>query len=770
LKARPEDSAPVLLLFDEACRVAEGTGYAPQALRERAQALKAKEEVTQAAITSALHETELPRGSDDFKDAFDRLEKARARAVLPAVREALDARREELRSALARVSEEVRAQAVQARRDGSELAVFRALERATRWGDPALFESLKKTLDGVPPPPSPEAGAYQRAWRAALDQAARGDLAGALSSLESAASPLTDPTTRREASEDLALFRAASEVRRDAVQAFGRLKKGQRISIESLDENAGRRTVEGTILRSGPGWIAVKSDTRPATVFVDGDDLTSLAVASLVPDRAKDAALLGILEGPSPDSSPSALSEKYVAWSRERGSPRPPPREGEARHLYHDAFDPEREWPDRRRKGSSAALYRRLLQEYSDTAFVAGRRNAIASRAEPAAETVFLPDDVRGHGGFRLVAPEKAPSYWQLGSAPLAGQARETYLEIEFETGSDLALKAWAYAGACCAESLSLSWQVTDLGGQGPNGAPVQMEPGSSYAMTVKAAVPRLPKAHAPTKLDPVNFGWVSLPMPKVSPSGMKKARILADQPGFAVKAIVVSSIRSSAPTDHEAREFEQIAPSTLLQGLVGWWKLDEGQGPSADSSRNGHEGTWVNGPTASPGGPAALRGGAAVLLLSGAGQYVEIANPGTFPSGRSPRSLCGWGKTRSTSPGFRWIAAFGFPTQDRAMFIGQNGTSLYGGGFGDDVKIDGFWDEEWHHIGLTYDGTTARLYADGLERASGAKAWELDPKFASIGRQVNYPNEFWNGWVDDVRIYDRVLSAAELKQMAEGR
>jgi len=90
-------------------------------------------------------------------------------------------------------------------------------------------------------------------------------------------------------------------------------------------------------------------------------------------------------------------------------------------------------------------------------------------------------------------------------------------------------------------------------------------------------------------------------------------------------------------------------------------------------------------------------------------------------------------------------------------MFIGINGDDLYGGGYGDNVSLNDFWRVGvWHHICLTYDGTTAILYADGVQAASQAKTWDLALNRAHVGRQVNNAAEFWNGSVDDVRIYLR--------------
>jgi len=129
---------------------------------------------------------------------------------------------------------------------------------------------------------------------------------------------------------------------------------------------------------------------------------------------------------------------------------------------------------------------------------------------------------------------------------------------------------------------------------------------------------------------------------------------------------------------------------------------------------------------------------------------------------------MTGWAKSSVVDAGWRWIATYGSPGTGTAMFIGMNATDLYGGGYADDVMLADFWRvEEWHHIGLTYDGDVARLYADGVEVASAAKSWNLTRGRAHIGRQVNDAAEFWVGAVDEVRIYGRALSPDEMAWLA---
>jgi hypothetical protein len=186
-------------------------------------------------------------------------------------------------------------------------------------------------------------------------------------------------------------------------------------------------------------------------------------------------------------------------------------------------------------------------------------------------------------------------------------------------------------------------------------------------------------------------------------------------------------------------------------ENLVGWWKLeDEKSGTAVDYSGYDRYGD--------------------ALDFSGAGAYVDLPTGANWSTGTAPRTMCGWGKTDSIAAGWRWIAAYGSPATSQAMFIGMNGTDLYGGGYGDDVLLAGFWEiGVWHHIALTYDGTVARLYADGIEVANASKSWNLVAGLAHIGRQVNTAAEFWDGMIDDVRIYNVALTPEEIKEVMRG-
>jgi len=204
---------------------------------------------------------------------------------------------------------------------------------------------------------------------------------------------------------------------------------------------------------------------------------------------------------------------------------------------------------------------------------------------------------------------------------------------------------------------------------------------------------------------------------------------------------------------------------------LVCWWKLD---GDATDSSGHGINGTLSGGPQWVVG----YYDGA--LELDGTDDYVDFGNPSILPSGASARTVCGWGFIDGTIVGgWHWIAAYGSPAQAQATFIGVNGDTMriaVGAGWGDQpvgwnqaAADNCFWVVgEWHHICLTYDGTTAKLYADGALVTSEAKTWNTVLRSAYIGQQVS-PGQRWDGLVDDVRIYSRALTEAEIRVLMKG-
>ena len=236
-----------------------------------------------------------------------------------------------------------------------------------------------------------------------------------------------------------------------------------------------------------------------------------------------------------------------------------------------------------------------------------------------------------------------------------------------------------------------------------------------------------------------------------------------SDENGYKRKSF--ASVKS---TVNDAYVYEQPykVDWTPPEEIAAYWKLDGGSGTTvADSGSGGHAGVLQGGPTWTIG----MRGGA--LVLDGKDDYVDFGDLRDLPAGRAARSICAWAKTDTSAAGWRWIVAYGTAGQGQAMFLGANGSALVGGGYTDDLQRSGFWSPGvWQHVCLTYDGTTARLYANGQQVASSLKTWNLVLNRVHLGRQVNDAAEFWDGAVDDVRIYRRTLPQNDVQAIMDGK
>ena len=83
---------------------------------------------------------------------------------------------------------------------------------------------------------------------------------------------------------------------------------------------------------------------------------------------------------------------------------------------------------------------------------------------------------------------------------------------------------------------------------------------------------------------------------------------------------------------------------------------------------------------------------------------------------------------------------------------------------------MDDSFNGEWHHIAGTYDGNQLRLYVDGglvdSEDYLGSINSTTNP--VNIGRNSQQTTRLYEGAIDDVKIYNRALSAGEILYLAD--
>ena len=223
-----------------------------------------------------------------------------------------------------------------------------------------------------------------------------------------------------------------------------------------------------------------------------------------------------------------------------------------------------------------------------------------------------------------------------------------------------------------------------------------------------------------------------------------------------------------------EIQEDDTVATGTAWSfttgGLVGWWKLDESEGKdAADASENNHTGRLIGGAKWQPDG--GRLGGA--LELDGNGGFVDLGNNPVFNC-TDEVTIAAWVKVSELNKVWQTIVAKGDTTWRLSRNLSTNATHL-GIGYPTDMHLVegrvGVSDGQWHHIAGVYDGRRISLYVDGKldlsTYASGKIPANEYPLY--IGENSETRGRYWNGLIDDVRLYNCALAPGQIQALARG-
>ncbi len=250
------------------------------------------------------------------------------------------------------------------------------------------------------------------------------------------------------------------------------------------------------------------------------------------------------------------------------------------------------------------------------------------------------------------------------------------------------------------------------------------------------------------------------------SPS-MAATTVKFDVAGLHILRLTASD--GAAATTRDVYVFvESDGDAIAANGLQGWWKFDEDTGTLiADNSGNGRTLT-LNGATTGGDGIAgkAYTGDASVTQNA---ENSTLALPAQV-------TMSAWiFAAASPATNDRYIFNFHSSGNNRLRLYLANGTSrlrLFS-----DRSVDGLWEAqyaipafEWVHIAVSYDASS--VSADPVFYINGRQVGTSEIGNVPSGAQVAAPsfriggnnnNTSWPGRIDEARIYNRIVPAAEV-------
>ncbi len=214
----------------------------------------------------------------------------------------------------------------------------------------------------------------------------------------------------------------------------------------------------------------------------------------------------------------------------------------------------------------------------------------------------------------------------------------------------------------------------------------------------------------------------------------------------------------------NETRDFQNgVRPcATRLLGLAGWWRAE---GDASDSSGNNINGTAQGSSQTFPAG----RVGTA-FDLDGTTQYISAPNHSAIDTPDVTVDA--------------WVRSNAAPTTTAIVLSKHNGTDTgWYLGVGTDLKpvfslsdpIGGTTTlvastaipvNSFVHLAASFDSTTttARIYINGVQDASGTATFSSSTTAFAIGRANWAASNFFDGLIDEVQIFDLALASGEIQ------
>ena len=161
-------------------------------------------------------------------------------------------------------------------------------------------------------------------------------------------------------------------------------------------------------------------------------------------------------------------------------------------------------------------------------------------------------------------------------------------------------------------------------------------------------------------------------------------------------------------------------------------------------------------------------------MRFNGSNGYVSVPNSISLSSPKKNLTLSIWFKTTQGQKNFKWITALckGNSRKEKANSphyrLQITSKTLSVNTEFTEKKTIKFVDNRWYHYVMTYDGQKVKTYLDGelVFNYPFTRTLFSNKGPLLIGRDAPGTDEYFNGALDEIRIYNRALNQREITEL----
>jgi len=221
------------------------------------------------------------------------------------------------------------------------------------------------------------------------------------------------------------------------------------------------------------------------------------------------------------------------------------------------------------------------------------------------------------------------------------------------------------------------------------------------------------------------------------------------------------------------------LADTVAEPNLVAWWKLDEGEGITAQDSAGDNDGTiygaaWTSGQIND------------ALDFNGVDDYVEVPDDASLRFNEYDSFTISCWALPITDEQNGWLVCKMQPSAQSHCFTYETSWHSSESAFGFTISranstrwvsigsgVGTAPAEDWYHVAWVYDNGDMKIYVNGQLSNTGTFPYNTDGASSNnlaIGARliISQPESgrFFDGTIDDVHIYDRALSDGEIDEL----